>query len=361
MLKEKIITSSQLFCLLLISKIVISITFGPAIIGKQDFWDYIISSIISYFITFIMVIPVYFLHKINPEADGPIFYTKKVFGDFSRIFVIFYAFYFTLVCLHLLFVFKNFIENVMNPPISFSLLLIILIILTCYGAYKGIEGIARAGSIIIFFMFISIIFLGFSLFKNLDYTNFKPFFYNGIEETKSGIIFFLSRSSCISAMLFLFHSVKGDLKKGIFIWNTIFYLLIITTIIFVIGSLGDFAKTRLFPVYSASSITKVLSLENLDSIYLGLWVCGIFIKLSLFINLLSECVKEVFNQKNNRTNIPFLCIFLIFLSVFLKVSNLFSGIFSINFLFVLTLIASFLIPLFLLMCYLFKNRAIKKV
>ena len=87
-----------------------------------------------------------------------------------------------------------------------------------------------------------------------------------------------------------------------------------------------------------------------DALFLGLWTSGIFIKLSMFINLSSECLRKVFGKNNNKIVIFLLGIFLIFTNMFAKITNLSSGIFDIKFLFTFTILVSFIIPLVLLIC-----------
>ncbi|GMB10501.1 MAG: GerAB/ArcD/ProY family transporter [Candidatus Improbicoccus devescovinae] len=348
MVNKRIISSSQLFSMLLVCMIVITSTFGPEHVGYKDFWDCVISCGAAYLLNFIMILPIYFIYKSHPTSDI-ITVAEKSLGKFSIIIKLIYASYFILVCAHTLATFKSFIENVMNPPVSFMLLSMLLITLTCYAAAKGIEAIARAAVIMLFFIITSLIFLGISLRNNIDYTNFKPFFYEGIDSVINGILFFISRSSCIPILgLLLPYTKIKKIKTGIFVWNTIFYAIMTGAIIIVIGTLGDFAQTRIFPIYSTASIAKILSLENLDILYLGLWTSGIFIKLALFINLAAKCLKETFGGKNSKTCITLLGILLIFTTSLTSIVNITHGIFNINIILISTILTACLIPIIIL-------------
>jgi hypothetical protein len=237
----------------------------------------------------------------------------------------------------------------MNPPVSFLLLSTAMIFFACYGASKGLEGLARASAIVLFFISVALAFLGFSLFKIVDFTNFKPFFYaNGQKTMMSGITFLISRSSCIPAVAMLLPKTRGNLKSGILAWNASFYGLMAASIFLTVGTLGDFAATRFFPVYSMTSIAKIGSLENLDALYLGLWTSAIFMKISLFMNLSSECIRKTFGRKSNKIIIFCIGAALIFTNKFVKISNVSSGIFETNFLLMFTLLTAIVIPILLI-------------
>ena len=346
-MNQRIISIPQLIVMLVINRIVISMTFGSMSISGNNIWDCTISSLIVFFITFILVIPMIVLCNNDKNMDI-IDFNKKILGPFGKIFSILYSFYFVLVCANTLVNFKIFIESVINPPISFLVLSTSIIVFSCYASSKGIEAIARSSSIILFFITFLLFFIEFSLFKVTDFTNFKPFFYDGYESLNNGIIFLLSRMSCVPAMGMLLPMVYGNVKKGIIFWNVIVLFLMSSFIFLVTGVLGDLSTTKLFPIYTATSVAKISKFENLDSLYLGLWTAGIFLKISLFLNLSSECLRKSFGRKNNKIIIFFLGIILVFTSLFAKTSNSSSGIFNTKFLLILTLLTAFLIPLILI-------------
>ena len=344
---KKFISVPQLIVLLITNRLVISITFGSLSIGGHNIWDCIISSVIVFFLTFIFVMPMYLLFKNNKLDISDL--SKILFGNIGHIITIIYAIYFMLICAYTLSSFKIFIENVMNPPISFLVLSTSLIIFSCYAASKGIEAISRSASLILFFTFLLLIFIGISLFKIIDFTNFKPFFFDGYDSLTQGILFMISRMSCIPAMGMLIPMSNGNLKKGIVVWNLVILFLMSSLIFLVTGVLGDLSQNKLFPIYTSTSVAKISKFENLDALFLGLWTSGIFIKLSMFINLSSECIRKVFGKNSKKIVIFFLGLFLIFTNMFAKITNLSSGIFNVKFLFIFTSSVSFIIPLILLM------------
>jgi spore germination protein KB len=353
--KKYVISIKQLISMLLVSQIVVCVTFGSRLVGGGDIWDCVISCIIAFFITFLLAIPVYCLCKTETQSDISDI-SDLIFKGAGKIITIIYAAYFILVCAHTLAIFKSFIENVMNPPVSFLLLSAGMILFACYGASKGIEGLARASAVVLFFITVALFVLGTSLFKAVDFTNLKPFFYsNRFETTVKGLMFFISRSSFIPAMALLLSKARGNAKEGIFYWNFAFYALMVSSIFLVTGTLGDFAATRLFPVYSMASIAKIGSLENLDALYLGLWTSAVFMKISLFMNLSAECIRKTFGRKHKKTIIIGIGLLLVFTNKFIKISNVSSGIFSTGVLLIFTFLTAVIIPVLLIILKQFKK------
>ena len=346
-MNKKIISLPQFIVLLMVNRLVISMTFGPSSINGNDIWDCIISSAVVFLLTFLMVIPVSILCK-NSDGSDILDINEYTLGKFGKIISIIYSFYFILVCTYTLFTFKIFIENVINPPISFPVLSTTMIIFACYASSKGIESISRCSSIILFFIVFLLALIGFSLFKVTDFTNFKPFFYSGYESLTDGIIFMISRMSCIPAMGLLIPMTNGNIKKGIIFWNILVFSLMSVSIFLVVGVLGDLSSVKLFPIYTATSVSKISKFENLDSLYLGLWTSGIFLKLSMFLNLSSECLRKSFGNKSNKIIIFLLGIILFLTNTFSKISNSFKGIFNVKFIFFFTILTAFVIPLMLL-------------
>jgi len=358
-LRSKIISVGQLFSILVINRLVISMTFGSFSVNGKDIWDCLLSSVLILLLTFVLIIPVYKLCAKNSPLDICDI-SKFILGKFGNIITIFYGIYFALVCAHTLAIFKVFTENVMNPPISFVVLSTSMIIFSCYAASKGIEAIARSSAIILGFISIALVFLGFSLFKTIDFTNFKPFFYHEDSSLVDGTIFMLSRMSCIPIIGMLMSMVVGRVKNGIILWNIIVCFLMAVSIFFITGILGDLTTTRLFPFYTAASVAKISKFENLDAIYLGLWTAGVFIKLSILLNLSSECIRKVLGKKNTKLIIIIFGTVLIITNLSVKIFNISSGVFNTKFLFIITILASFVIPLFLLVCKKISNKKIEE-
>lgn len=315
--KRPCISVGQMFALLFVSRMVITITYGNLLIGDSDIWDHLISAGISFVLTFVLIIPTYTLFLMDKHMN--IFDNMRdLMGKLGCIFIFTYALYFIIITLHTLTIFDDFISNAVNPPISIPLLSIFLIFSSCYGAYKGLEALGRTCTFIIVATVISLLFLSISLISSIEPINFRPLLYDGYESAIEGTIYMLSQSSCLVAMGVLFPMAKGSKIKGIIFWNSGVYLTFATLIALAVGTMGDFINTQIFPIYTATSIGKFGSFRHLDSIYLGIWMSGIFIKTSLFLLLSAEGMGKIWGEKFRKK-------FIIFVGVIFSIVSLFIG------------------------------------
>ena len=185
-----------MFTMLFVSRMVITITYGNLLIGKSDIWDHLISAGISFFIVFLLVIPVYKLFSMDKFMN--IFDNMRdLMGKVGYVFILIYVAYFMIVTLHTLTIFDDFISNAVNPPISLPLLSIFLLLSSCYGAYKGIEALARTCTFIMVATVLSLLFLGVSLISSVETINFKPLMYEGFKSVEEGALYMISQSSCL--------------------------------------------------------------------------------------------------------------------------------------------------------------------
>ena len=297
--KRPCISVGQMFSLLFVSRMVITITYGTLLIGDSDIWDHLISACISFFATFLIILPIYKLFSMDKKMN--IFDNfRDLMGKFGYAFILIYVFYFIVITFHTLNIFNSFISNAINPPLSIPLLSVFLLLSSCYGAFKGLEALGRTCTFIIVATVLSFIFLAISLFSSIETINFKPFMYESCESVYEGFFYMISQSSCLAAMAVLFPMAKGSKIKAIIFWNMGVYLSFVVIIALVVGTMGDFVETQLFPVYTAASIGKFGSLRHLDCLYLGIWISGIFLKTSLFLLLASEGIKKIWGEKVRR-------------------------------------------------------------
>ncbi|BED92700.1 MAG: GerAB/ArcD/ProY family transporter [Candidatus Paraimprobicoccus trichonymphae] len=357
--RKSIITASQLFVLLFITRMATSIAYNNLALNNKNMIDHILSAIVSFLLTFILIIPVYKLYKLDKKLDLTDNFIN-LFSKFGYVFIFVYICYFILESSYTLASLNNFISSSMNMPISVNILSVVLILISCYGAYKGLEGLARTSSITLLFLSIFIFFVIFSLFSGLNMSNFKPFLYENFDSFNSGIIYMLSRNFSIPVLGILMSFVRGNIKKSIITWNICVYGFICIMIFLMIGSMGDFLQTQLFPIYTALCVAKIGELQHLDAIYLGVWITTVFIKISLFLLLCSESVKKMFGDFASKVSILIFGFLVVLGSSFVYKKDIFSGLFNINFIFYFTMVVSFVIPVFVLIVKSLKLKGGKK-
>ncbi len=350
------VSSGQLFAMLFVSRMVVSMTYGTLLIGDSELWDHLVSVPIAFILTFLLMIPIYKLFKMNTKMSL-IDNLEIHLGKFGIAITALYIIYYLVISFHTLAIFNNFILNSVNPSISLPILSVLLLLSACYGAYKGLEALVRTSGFILLATVLAFLFLGVSLFSSIEKINFTPLLYNGTQSFWEGVLYMISQASCIPALAVLLPMSKGNHKKAMIFWNTGIYAIFALIIVLITGTMGDFGKTQLFPVYTAAGIGKFGAFRHLDSLYLGIWMSGIFLKLSLFLFLAGEGVKKIKGEKMGKYSVVVFGFFMAIFPFFYGDFKILYKSFLTYFLIVYLLIIAVVIPLVLII---FKNKKPKK-
>lgn len=346
--KKVTISAAQLFVLLFISRTIVNITYSLYIADTSQMWDNLVSTVISFFLTLLMVVPVYLLYrrdKPHSILDQGYMALKKC----GAVIAIIYALYFIWVLCYTLSLFDLFVTDLMNPKISAAVLSFGVIAASVYGAYKGIEALGRTSGLILIAILAAFVFLVCALTPQIDPLNYKPLFYDGISGTAGGVWLMLARNSCIPALAILLPFAKGNVKKGIGWWCTAVYGSTALVIFLVVGVLGDYLPTQPFPVYSATSVAQIGIFQRMDAVFLGVWTAGIFIKCALFLYLVSLCAKKIWGEKAARISILVTGAAVLLMTYGITASNAVMGVlFNNNILLAFTLLTAVVVPFIVL-------------
>ena len=85
----------------------------------------------------------------------------------------------------------------------------------------------------------------------------------------------ISQSTGFATMALILPQVKGKRKKGFIIWNVAIYSFMALLIFVMVGSLGSFVKSQLFPVYTMSELAEAGPFSRLDAVFIGVWITGL--------------------------------------------------------------------------------------
>ncbi len=346
--RKDVITAPQLFSFLLLCNIITGITYNLQIAKSTSMWDHILSAVFAFFINTLFIFPIYKLRKINPAmniAD----HCAVSFERLGKIFLTIYGIYYLFACCYVLSLFNIFVRDIINPEISLFLLTLCVVLAASYAACKGIEGLARACSIILFLICLAIIFILLALFPQIEPLNFSPLLYNGVTDTFNGTLYLMSLSFFLPLAAVLAPFSKGNIKKALIATNSCVYILFIFSIFVVVGALGDYLQTQSFPLYTATSVAEIGVFRRLDAIYLGIFTAGLFIMVAIFLFAFFLVMKKLFGSKHSKKIIfggdVFLLIFSLMVPIFRDVAKFF---FDINFIVVFTVLTAFVIPVIIL-------------
>ena len=193
MTKKPLISVSQLFCMLFISRMVVNLTYNPLLSGGDSSGTTLSPPGFPFVLIFVLFIPIYWLYSRRPGLnliDDAYF----LLGRFGAVVGVVYGLYYLLVCCYTLSSTTFRLER--HESQNLLLLLSIAVALSaCYGAFKGIEALARTSGIIFFLILASMVFLICALVSEVNPINFTPVFYDGPEQSVKGVLLMLRRSS----------------------------------------------------------------------------------------------------------------------------------------------------------------------
>lgn len=297
-MKNYKINTFQLFSVFFLTRITLDLLYSSGSTADGEIWDYVISCFISLLVTVLLCIPAYTWAE---KHGGAFIVDNGVFGRFPAFA---YSMYVVLAGGYTLMTFDKFMNETVNQSISVGFLTVLIIISACYGAYKGLEALSRSAVIILTMTAVAMLFFIFALIPDIRSVNYHGFFKNGFSDTFGGTVFMLGHSFAIPCLAVLLPYADGNRLKGIFIWNFSKYILLAGIITVVTGALGSFIKTQPYPIFTATGIAEFGVLQRLDFLYLGICTAGIFIKISLYLFIISLCAKQTAGDNAYRLSVP---------------------------------------------------------
>ena len=353
--RKNTITAGQLFLTLFVARIVILLSTNTVLTGGESLQEFLPSCLGAYLINFILVLPLWFLHRVRPEQNL-LEAARSLLGKAGLILVPVYAVYFICFggfCLSLL---QLFMANVMEPHASLPLLAIVTALAASYAAWKGIETIGRTAALVSGFAAGGLILILLFLSVKFDPLHFTPFFEDGGKQAVSGTLLLLARSDGITALGFLSARMRGNLGRGFVIWNTAVYALTAGLLAVMTGAMGSYLGRQLFPVYAASSFAEAGVIQGMDAVLIGIWLFSLLVKLSVDLFQLRLCV-ECAAPRAGKWAAPVGALLIAGLSVSIcSLRGLQQLFYSAWFFFPFTLICAFVVPWFLLLFHAVRSR-----
>lgn len=292
MTKNKV-TTFQFYSLLYICSVVAAFMFVSTTLIDLGSTDAILFPTVFGILSLLTIIPTF---AFNKKSKGESVLTairkrNKLFSDliaFSYIILVFVLLLRTLARLDL------FVSSEVFPENTMTFLIVSIVIVSVFLSLLDIGALSRASTIFLIMVTISVSIVVTSAFSNIEMVNIVPFFMNGETEFfKQALAYsvFFPESACL--ILFL-SNIKGDIKKGYLLY-ILFLVFSLTIVSFtVVGALGEFSNTQLFPAFAISSVGEFRVLERFESIQSSVWTVCIIAKTTLQIMIISNCIRHLF-------------------------------------------------------------------
>lgn len=296
MTQQTKISTAQLISLITVSSVTLMITCNASLLGGDSLTDNLLSCGLAFLCNLILVIPVFCLMGRRPDSD--LLLQSEQAGRWLLCCTAgFYIGYFLLVDVQYLATFQFFLGNVFHPSIPTWIFPVMIVLAAVYSAFKGLEAMGRTAVLLLVFVLLGIGVIGVLLLPEIQTEHFMPLFYDGPRQTLLGTAFYLSGSASIPIYAILFPRAKGHRKLGFFLWNGITYGVAAFLLVLIIGTLGSFSNLQLFPLYSAATMATLGTFQRMDSLFICIWLIGLFLKLAIDLYCITLCVDQITHRK----------------------------------------------------------------
>lgn len=303
MLEDGRITYRQLMLLIIISRLVITFTYLPAINdppANQDVW---IAQLFSFPVLLLFCVPVYLLVQ-RLRQYSIIQAGEVLLGKPGKLVGILYVWFFLHMTSLTLRQFGEFLTSVPYPETPILVFIITTTVFTAYAVRNGVEAICRVGEIVTPIVLGSIVFVVILVAKDMKLEALVPVLEKGILPVFHGALAIAARTTEILfvAMLAPYLNRPNTAKKAILLGFFIFTLFFVIITVSVLSTFGvEETKKQTFPFFRTIRLICIADfLERLDAIHLGIWVLGVFVKVAIYYYLAVLGTGQLFNLKDYR-------------------------------------------------------------
>lgn len=189
--------------------------------------------------------------------------------------------------------FDLFASSELFPGNDMSIFLIAIVVVCGALSTVGLSAICRGSVIFCFIVVGATFFVMVSLVDEFRLLNFTPLFSDGIGEFAKDSFLFTIQATEIGAVTLFLPRIKGEFKKHYISFVTLSGLAFTAILAFVIGTLGSFADTQLFPTYTAVTLANFGLLERIDALETAIWILCVVVKISFYILIVVQSLKKL--------------------------------------------------------------------
>ncbi len=290
---ENKVTTGQFYSLLYICAVVAAFMFVSTTVVDLGSTDAILFPTVFGLLSLITIIPTFIFSK-KTDGVSVLPATRERNKLFSNVLAGCYSVLVFVLLLRTLARLDLFVSSEIFPENTMTFLIVSIVIVSSGLSLLDIGALSRASTIFLILVTLSVSVVVTSAFSNIETINFVPFFMNGEENFfKQALAYsvFFPESACL--ILFL-SNIKGDIKKGYLVYIILLVLSLTIVSFTVVGALGEFCNTQLFPAFAISSVGEFRVLERFESIQSSVWTVCIVAKTTLQIMIISNCIRHIF-------------------------------------------------------------------
>lgn len=300
--KRSFISGFQIVMILFVSRMLFSGSYQAILEAGNSIQDLLISAIVGFIINFIAAIPILYLLKKHNGHDliecGIKLSGKGIGIVIAFLYFMFFIFNAAVNTEN----FENYFTSAVIPDVKAYLSGILLIIVCMYGAEKGIESIARFGSIVAVIYILTFLLVFAMNLPRADIYQIKPLLYNGPKLMIRGVFMNYNISIQIVALALLaaFIQPGKSLSKTFAYWNVLSALAFFLLEFLIVTVTGAYGAKNLYPVHLLASISQFSVFERLDAFDMISWILNVIVAVTLYIYLAVHCLLKTGLNKHRR-------------------------------------------------------------
>lgn len=286
------IRSTQLFCMLFVSRIITTLMLMPSKERSAITVDMLPRVLLWDVLVFLCVLPALLIY--DKGKSGILDYANGISPAACKVTAAILALYFLFENISLLSGFEVFSTTVVFPEMNSILFIVLFTGICAYIASLGLESLARTSSVVAVLTIIIVGLLLATLIPQVRKFNFTPLFYDGVQPVLRSAFRSLSSTCEIAIFAVIMPHATGKIKRSYWKWMTWISGSILVLSFFAVGVLGEFASTQIFPFYTLAEISNVGVFQRLDSVMTSVWVACATVKSGILVYLFSYCIKRIF-------------------------------------------------------------------
>lgn len=292
------VSSPQFFSLLYLS--ILSSIFmyvsSPEITISET--DSLLRPLVFIVINIVVAIPIFAIYKKLKSSDD---IKEKLFkSSFFKIVAVLYGIIYLVGIIRTVARFDLFASSELFPGTEMTFFIISLIVICALLSLLGLGALSRAGVIFVVIVVGATGFVMLSLLNEVNLLNFTPLFPNGTLNFIWDSVLFAIQASEIGAIVLVLPEIKGNFTKNYVLWSILSGISFIVVLFFVVGTLGVFADTQLFPTYTAVTLARFGLIERMDALETAIWILCVVEKIAFYFLVITKSFKIIFPKASKK-------------------------------------------------------------
>lgn len=297
MIKLPKISASQLFIMLLISRMFSIFTYKP-LKFNIGFGTATAAIIVSAIINILIFVPALMLVE-RFKGRNIVDSAGLIHNNSAKI----YSFLILITCIFLctetLAQFEIFMASTIYITWAPVLFIVPTVLVCAYLCRLGIESLARLSGYVFGGLIFSVIAIVIAAVPKVNTVWIEPAAFDDLKGFWEYVADNVFHTTEIIPFLFLTSYSKGNLKKGTVFFSVSISALFEVVSFLVISTLGNYRETVLFPFYTVSAMGQTTLSERFNAAFITLWVFMAVIKICVYLFVSAKALRQIKNFKND--------------------------------------------------------------